>query len=163
RLAPAEQAAARRMLVRLAEAGEGGTPVRRRVPLDEVTVPGDEAARHALDVLVARRLLTGGEGTVEGAPEALRSRWPRLAPGLEGWLGDEEQGRVLRRHLAPAAREWAQSGRPDAELYRGARLASALDWASGHAGDLNPAETEFLDASRAAADRELREQRERAD
>ena len=159
RLAPAEQAAARRMLVRLAEAGEGGTPVRRRVPLDEVTVPGDEAARHALDVLVARRLLTVGEGTVEVAHEALLSHWPRLAR----WLEDDEQGRVLRRHLAPAAREWAQSGRPDAELYRGARLASALDWASGHAGDLNPAETEFLDASRAAADRELREQRERAD
>src|SRR5215470_14619863 len=154
RLAPAEQAAARRMLVRLAEAGEGGTPVRRRVPLDEVTVPGDEAARHALDVLVARRLLTAGEGTVEVAHEALLSHWPRLAR----WLEEDEQGRVLRRHLAPAAREWAQSGRPDAELYRGARLASALDWAAGHADDLNPFETEFLEASRSRGERELRRQ-----
>jgi hypothetical protein len=159
RLAPDEQAAARRILVRLAEAGEGGTPVRRRVPLAEVTAPGDEAARGALDVLVARRLLTVAEGTVEVAHEALLSHWPRLAR----WLEDDEQGRVVRRHLAPAAREWARSGRPDAELYRGARLASALDWAAGHAGDLNPAETEFLDASRAAADQELREQRARAD
>src|SRR6516225_7825900 len=35
--------------------------------------------------------------------------------------------------------------------------------ATGHAEDLNPAETEFLETSRTAADRELREARERAD
>jgi WD40 repeat protein/DNA-binding SARP family transcriptional activator len=159
RLAPAEQEAARRILVRLADTGEAGLPVRRRVPLAEVAAPGDEAARCALDVLVARRLLTAGDDTVEVAHEALLSHWPLLAR----WLEEDEQGRALRRHLAPAAREWAQSGRPDAELYRGARLASALDWAGGHAGDLNAFEEEFLAASRAAADRELREQRERAD
>ena len=159
RLAPAEQEAARRILVRLADTGEAGLPVRRRVPLAEVAAPGDKAARRALDVLVARRLLTAGDDTVEVAHEALLSHWPRLAR----WLEEDEQGRALRRHLAPAAREWAQSGRPDAELYRGARLASALDWAGGHAGDLNAVEEEFLAASRAAADRELREQRERAD
>ena len=159
RLAPAEQEAARRILVRLADTGEAGLPVRRRVPLAEVAAPGDKAARRALDVLVARRLLTAGDDTVEVAHEALLSHWPRLAR----WLEEDEQGRALRRHLAPAAREWAQSGRPDAELYRGARLASALDWAGGHAGDLNAIEEEFLAASRAAADRELREQRERAD
>jgi WD40 repeat protein len=129
------------------------------VPLAEVAAPGDAAARRALDVLVARRLLTAGDETVEVAHEALLSHWPRLAR----WLEEDEQGRALRRHLAPAARDWAQSGRPGAELYRGARLASALDWAAGHAGDLNAAEEEFLEASRAAAERELREQRERAD
>jgi WD40 repeat protein/DNA-binding SARP family transcriptional activator len=159
RLDPAGQEAARRILVRLADTGEGGAPVRRRVPVEEMAAPGDQAARHALDVLVARRLVTVGEGTVEVAHEALLSHWPRLAR----WLQDDEQGRALRRHLAPAARDWAASGRPDAELYRGARLASALDWTAGHAGDLNPAETEFLEASRAAADRELREQKARAD
>jgi hypothetical protein len=159
RLAPAGQEAARRILVRLAETGEAGLPVRRRVPLEEVVPPGDEAARAALGVLVARRLVTAGEDSVEVAHEALLSHWPRLAR----WLEEDEQGRILRRHLAPAARDWAQSGRPDTELYRGARLASALDWAAGHTGDLNPAETEFLEASRAAADRELREQKERAD
>jgi WD40 repeat protein/DNA-binding SARP family transcriptional activator len=159
RLAPAEQEAARRILVRLADTGDAGRPVRRRVPVAEVAAPGDKAARRALDVLVDRRLLTAGDDTVEVAHEALLSHWPRLAR----WLEEDEQGRALRRHLAPAAREWAQSGRPDAELYRGARLASALDWAHGHGGDLNAVEGEFLATSRAAADRELREQRERAD
>ena len=159
RLTPAEQEAARRILVRLADTGETGLPVRRRVPLEEVAAPGDAAARRALDVLVARRLLTVGDETVEVAHEALLSHWPRLAR----WLEEDEQGRALRRHLAPAARDWARSGRPGAELYRGARLASALDWAAGHAGDLNAVEEEFLEASRAAAECELREQRERAD
>jgi DNA-binding SARP family transcriptional activator len=136
RLAPAGQEAARRILVRLAETGEPGPPVRRRVPVEEVVPQGDDAARAALGVLVARRLVTAAEGTVEVAHEALLSHWPRLAR----WLEEDEQGRVLRRHLAPAARDWAQSGRPGAELYRGARLASALDWAAGHGGDLNPVE-----------------------
>ena len=154
RLDPAGQQAARRMLVRLAETGEGGALVRRRVPAEEVAAPGDQASRRALDALVARRLLTAGEGTIEVAHEALLSHWPRLAR----WLEEDEQGRMLRRHLAPAAREWAQSGRPDAELYRGARLANALDWAAGHAGDLNPVETEFLEASRSSGQRELRGQ-----
>jgi DNA-binding SARP family transcriptional activator/WD40 repeat protein len=159
RLAPAEQEAARRILVRLADTGETGLPVRRRVPVEEVAAPGDAAARRALEVLVARRLLTAGDETVEVAHEALLSHWPRLAR----WLEEDEQGRALRRHLAPAARDWARSGRPGTELYRGARLAAALDWAAGHGGDLNPVEEEFLAASRAAAERELLEQRERAD
>ena len=64
---------------------------------------------------------TAGDDTVEVAHEALLSHWPQLAR----WLEEDEQGRALRRTSAPAAREWAQSGRPDAELYRGARLALA--------------------------------------
>src|SRR5262245_51127373 len=96
RLAPAGQEAARRILVRLAETGEAGLPVRRRVPLEEVVPQGDEAARAALDVLIARRLVTAGDGSVEVAHEALLWHWPRLAR----WLEDDEQGRALRRHLA---------------------------------------------------------------
>jgi DNA-binding SARP family transcriptional activator/WD40 repeat protein len=159
RLTSAGQEAARRILVRLAEPGEAGLAVRRRVPLEEVAAPGDAASAQALDLLVARRLLTIERAGVEITHEALLSHWPRLVR----WLEEDEQGRVVRRHLAPTAREWAQSGRPEGELYRGARLASALDWAAGHADDFNAVEREFLDASRSAADRELREQRERAD
>ncbi|HEY5989242.1 MAG TPA: BTAD domain-containing putative transcriptional regulator [Streptosporangiaceae bacterium] len=159
RLTATGQDAARRILVRLAEPGETGTAVRRRVPLDEVITADDDEARSALDILVARRLLTIERDSVEVGHEALLSQWPRLVR----WLEEDEQGRVIRRHLAPTAREWARSGRPDGELYRGARLASALDWAAGHGADLHAVEREFLEASRAAADRELRQQRERAD
>lgn len=159
RLTPAGQDAARRIMVRLAEPGETGIAVGRRVPLDEVITPDDDQARSAFDVLVARRLLTIERDSVEVAHEALLSQWPRLVR----WLEEDEQGRAIRRHLAPTAREWARSGRPGGELYRGARLASTLDWAADHEADLHPVEREFLEASRAAADRELREQRERAD
>ena len=38
-------------------------------------------------------------------------------------------------------------GRPDSELYRGVRLAQALDWQTSANPDLTPAERAFLDTS----------------
>src|SRR5262249_59246457 len=96
---------------------------------------------------------------VEVTHEALLSHWPRL----RAWLADDEHGRALRRHLAPAAREWLAADRPDTELYRGARLAAALDWSAGRWADLTSAEQEFLAAGRDASDRELRAEVDRAD
>ncbi|HVQ91484.1 MAG TPA: BTAD domain-containing putative transcriptional regulator [Mycobacteriales bacterium] len=151
------QAAARRILLRLAETGEGGVLVRRRVPSREL---GDEpATARALTELVNRRLLTAGDSGIEVTHEAVLTRWPRLA----GWLAEDEQGRALRRHLAPAAAEWTTAGRPDAELYRGARLASALDWAGDRLAELTDVERDFLAASRDYADRQLAEETARAD
>jgi WD40 repeat protein len=68
----------------------------------------------------------------------------------------------LRRHLAPAAAEWDATGRPDAELYRGARLASALDWIGDRLAELTDVERDFLAAGRDYADRELAEETARA-
>jgi hypothetical protein len=67
----------------------------------------------------------GGDAGIEVTHEALLTHWSRLA----GWLAADVHGRELRRHLAPAAADSDATGRPDAELYRGAPLASALDWA----------------------------------
>ena len=156
-LDPAAQDAGRRLLLRLAETGEGGVLVRRRVPRSELG--DDPATARALTVLVARRLLSADDAGVEVAHEALLTHWPRLA----GWLAEDEQGRALRRHLAPAAAEWATTGRPDAELYRGARLASALDWAGDRLADLTGVENDFLAASRDYSDRELADEIARAD
>src|SRR5262249_17461250 len=78
------------------------------------------------------------------AHEALLREWPRL----RGWLDDDAQGRHLQHHLSDAAREWDGGGCDAGELYRGTRLAAALDWAAGHAGELNAAESAFLDHSR---------------
>jgi WD40 repeat protein/DNA-binding SARP family transcriptional activator len=158
-LAPDEQAVARRILLRLAGPGEGEAVVRRRVPLDEVAPTQDERSRAVLDVLVDQRLLTKGQDSVEVAHEALLREWPRL----RGWLEEDVQGRVLHRHLIGAAREWDQSGRDPGELYRGARLTGALDWAATHDTDLNQLEREFLDAGRAAAEREVADARRRAE
>lgn len=144
RLTPRQQSVARRTLLRLAEIGDGGEPVRRRVPIAEVAPDGDADARAVLDALAARRLLTVSEAHVTVAHEALLRAWPRL----RGWLDDDESGRRLRRHLAPAARDWQAGGRDASELYRGPRLAAALEWQREHPEDLTETEHGFLRASR---------------
>jgi dipeptidyl aminopeptidase/acylaminoacyl peptidase len=78
-------------------------------------------------------------------------------------LEEDAQGRALHRHLIGAAREWEAAGRDPGELYRGARLTGALDWAATHDTDLNQLEREFLDGSRAAAEREVADARQRAE
>ena len=98
-LSTSQQLVARRTLLRLAETGEGGQPVRRRVSVAEVAPEGDADARAVLDLLAARRLLTVSETHAEVAHEALLREWPRL----RGWLDEDEAGRRLRRHLAPAS------------------------------------------------------------
>ena len=90
---------------------------------------------------MGRRLLSVDGDRLEVAHEALLTAWPRLTR----WLEDDAAGRAVRRHLAPAAREWEAAGRPDDELYRGARLAAALDWAADADAELTPVEQEFLD------------------
>jgi WD40 repeat protein/DNA-binding SARP family transcriptional activator len=154
-----QQQTARRILLRLAGPGEGEAVVRRRVPQDELTASGDERGRVVLDVLADQRLLTMGGDTVEVAHEALLREWPRL----RGWLEEDVQGRALHRHLIGAAREWEMGGRDPGERYRGARLTGALDWAREHHADLNELERAFLEASRAAAEREVTDARRRAE
>ena len=56
----------------------------------------------------------------------------------------------------------ARRGEPEEELYRGARLGAALDWAAGAPDEPTAVERSFLDASQARADAELTEARERA-
>jgi WD40 repeat protein len=158
-LDPDQQAVARRILLRLAGPGEGEAAVRRRVPLTEVTAGPDERARRVLDALVDQRLLSMAKDSVEVAHEALLREWPRL----RGWLEEDVQGRALHRHLISAAREWEAGGRDPGELYRGARLTGALDWAATHDTDLNQLEREFLAESRAAAEREVADARQRAE
>jgi WD40 repeat protein len=154
-----QQAVARRVLLRLVGPGEGEAVVRRRVPLDEVALTHDERSRAVLETLTDQRLLTKSQESVELAHEALLREWPRL----RGWLEEDVQGRALHHHLAGAAREWEQAGRDPGELYRGARLTGALDWAREHRDDLNRLERQFLDESRAAGEREVADARRRAE
>lgn len=148
------------MLVRLAGYGEHGVPVRRRVAWDELGLdgPDGDARRRALEALLDKRLLAADQDTFEVAHEALFTAWPRLA----GWLADDVAGRAIRNHLVPAAKEWDVRGRLDDELYRGSRLATALEWRASNDPDLTSVERQFLDASEALADAELQAARGRA-
>jgi len=115
-----------------------------------------EVAR-VLEVLTARRLVTVSEGTAEVAHEALLREWPRFVQ----WMEEDREGRRLHAHLAVTAREWSERGQDTAELYRGARLSSALDWTTEHTLELNELEREFVNASRVENERELIDQRRR--
>jgi DNA-binding SARP family transcriptional activator/WD40 repeat protein len=154
RLTAAERERARAILVRLTDA-EQPAPVRRRIPLSELETERDEQAAAALTVLTESRLVTIDEGTVEVAHEALLREWPRL----RGWLAEDAEGRRVHQHVIHAAAEWNASGRDPGELYRGARLASALDWASEHDREPNELERAFLEGSRAASERDAKRQR----
>ena len=143
---------ARRILLRLAGEGEGATVVRRRAGIDELEADHDPVVAGVLSVLADERLVTVGDGEAEVAHEALLREWPRL----RGWLEEDAQARRLHVHLRAAAHDWDAGGRDAGELYRGARLASALEWAGTHEADLNATEREFLAEGSAAANRSQR-------
>ena len=149
-LSPADQIVARRILLRLAEPGEGSDDVRRRASRAELD--GIDGAEAVLAVLIARRLVTADDTTVEVAHEALLREWPRL----RSWLEDDREGRRRHRQLTEAAAAWQAGGRDPAELYRGSRLSPAREWLAANPGDASPQETEFVDASVAAGQTEQR-------
>ncbi|WP_456954890.1 nSTAND1 domain-containing NTPase [Geodermatophilus sp. SYSU D00867] len=147
---------ARRLFVRLADVDDAGALVRRPLPTADL---GPDGPRRAVaEEFLARRLLSVDADRLEVTHEALLTAWPRLVR----WLEEDAAGRAVRRHLTPAAREWDAAGRPDDELYRGARLTAALDWAAGAGDEPTPVEQAFLAASRAHAERDLADAREQA-
>jgi Novel STAND NTPase 1 len=142
--------------VRLAELGEGSAATRRRVPIEDLVPEGvsSETVESLLKRLADARLVTLGEGTAEVAHEVLLREWPTL----RGWLDEDREGLRLHRQLGDAARIWDSGGRERSDLYRGARLTAAADWAQAHRDTLNATERGFIDASLAEATRERRAQ-----
>ncbi len=154
------QGAARRLLVRLAEQDDQGTLRARRVPVAELALVGvePELTQQVVETLVTRRLLARDGDHLEVAHEALLTAWPRLA----AWLADDAVGRAVRRHLAPAALEWAARGRPDDDLLRGTRLEAAADWAADPDSGPTELERDYVTAGVALAEAELRAAQARA-
>ncbi|MFL5860594.1 MAG: BTAD domain-containing putative transcriptional regulator, partial [Solirubrobacteraceae bacterium] len=151
-LGTAQQHVARTVLLRLA-GDQAGTLVRRRAPVAELD--RIDGANPVVSALINGRLLTLSDGRVELSHEALLHEWPRY----RAWLDEDRAGRRLHGHLSAAAAEWEAGGRDPAELYRGARLTSALDWDRDHGDRVNALEREFLDSSRLETEREARQQR----
>ena len=139
----------RAVMLRLVGEDEGDAPVRRRAPLGELDLERNQDVADVLATLADSRLVTVSEGNVEVAHEALLREWPRLRE----WIEEDTEGRRLRRHITQAATEWAVAGRDQSELYRGARLAAALDWTADHALDVNALEREFVTESREASEK----------
>jgi WD40 repeat protein/class 3 adenylate cyclase len=154
-LTDAEKQTAKSLLLRLVGSGEGDTAVRRSVPVGEFDFERDSAAATVLARLIQDRLLTRREDIVEIAHEALIREWPRL----RDWLEEDVHGRAVRAHLTAAAKQWQESERSPAELYRGPRLSVVMDWADTHPQQLNTLEREFVSESRQASEREAERQR----
>jgi hypothetical protein len=144
-----ERRIARSVMLRLAGGGPDAL-VRQRVPLSELNeIDGGE---HVIAKLTDARLLTVSDDEVELSHEALLREWPRYL----FWLEEDRAGRRLHAHLMTSAREWEATGRDPSELYRGARLTGALDWAAQHDDQLNALEREFIQSSRKEAERRTR-------
>ncbi len=158
-----QRAAIRSVFGRLTDPSGASADLRRRVPVADLGA--DPAAAWVVEQFAAARLLTldrdpsTREPTVEVAHEALLREWPRLVR----WLDEDRNLLRTTDAIATAATAWADGGRSDADLYRGDRLAAALDVALAHPDRLRPIDSEFVEASRAAeADaRELEQRRVR--
>ena len=134
----------------------------RRRRLDPATCPVDELPPRRptpLDALVDARLVVRNEETVEIVHEVVFRAWPLLA----GWLEEARADLVLERDLRIAARVWDDDGRTDDNLYRGARLHAALEWAERSPEVASPFVDDFLAAGRQHAERHEHEIREQLD
>jgi WD40 repeat protein/DNA-binding winged helix-turn-helix (wHTH) protein len=146
----------RDLLLRLVAPSPDGEPVPSRLPRRIIAT--DPAHENLVEALVAARLITSDDSMVVLAHEALARAWPRL----RGWLDDDIEGQHILRHLTGAADTWDAMGRPDSELYRGARLAQALEWRDRARPDLTPTEQVFLDAGQTLVDAERQATLDRA-
>lgn len=142
-----EQLALRSIAVRLVVPSDG-EPTRRRVRSADLAP--DATRADLLETLVSARLLTRDVDSVSLAHEAVARAWPRF----QTWLAEDATSAQTLSHLSAQAVTWDEMGRPGSELYRGSRLASALQWRETTRPDLLAVEEQFLDASVAQADSE---------
>ena len=159
----AQQKLARDVFLRLTELGDGTEDTRRQAMLKELVRQPEEATelRVVLNTLADARLVTLNEDSAEVAHEALIREWQRL----HDWLTQNREDLFLLRHLTTSALGWEARSRDQSELYRGARLAQAREWASTNEESLNILERAFLAASieleeHDALEREAQRQRE---
>lgn len=137
--------AARQVLLRLIQLGEGSDDTRRRLDHGQLVTesPDPPLTGEVVEVLAAARLLTLDDGCVEITHEALLRAWPRLRE----WLDRDRAGLLIGQRLAEAAAEWKRENHDPFALYRGTRLTAAREWAEETERELTLLAREFLDAS----------------
>lgn len=145
RLGPAEQVELRTALLRLVKVLPDGGLARRRADRGELP-------ERTLSRLVEARLVSTDDEGVRLAHDALLTAWPRL----RGWVEADRRLLLLRQRLEEAAAGWRDGGRDRGDLYRGARLGAALEWAEEDGRELGRHEREFLLASRREQQRSTR-------
>ncbi len=126
----ADRGIAQHILLRLVEPGEGIDDTRRRAPFSELRPAVDDGGRtdRVIDGFITARLVSVDAGAVQVAHEALIREWPQLRT----WLTDQRDDLRVQRQVTDAAAAWASRGREPTDLYRGPRLAIAVDWLDRH-------------------------------
>ena len=153
---PAEQELVKQTFLTLTELGEGAEDTRRIAEREElIQIAQDERSlEKLLQGLVGSRLITiGDEGTVQVAHEALIRRWPRL----QRWLTENRSRLRFERQVNRDAQEWERLGQDSGVLYRGARLAQAVEWGKDEAFTLTTLAQNFVETSQSLGEKEQRE------
>jgi WD40 repeat protein/serine/threonine protein kinase len=144
RFGEAEQAATRRLFLRLVTPGEGAGDTRRVV--ERAEIESDSAAAvmaRIVEPLTEARLLTVDKRVVQIAHEALLRSWPRL----RGWIDETRDDLRVRQRLIRHAEEWRSANHEPDLLLRGTPLLSALDWLAKNPDQVGAQEQEFIEAS----------------
>ncbi|MFI1484091.1 hypothetical protein [Streptomyces sp. NPDC020747] len=131
-LSEAQALAARQVLLRMIEPGQGTPDTRRPLTRAELDEWPDPSVPVVLEGLTRARLLTVDDDGVHLAHEALITCWPRL----RGWIEEDRERLRHHRRLTEAARVWLEHDRDPGALYRGARLLRAEELFPEHDGDL---------------------------
>ncbi|MFE9427580.1 trypsin-like peptidase domain-containing protein [Kitasatospora sp. NPDC006697] len=141
-----EEAAARRLLIRLIQVPEETAAATRRIALrSELAEDEWRIAQH----LAATRLLVAGssaEGadTVELAHEALITGWPKLSQ----WAAADRAFLVWRESLRHDRERWERGDRVPELLPTTVALATSQQWVRERSADLSEAERDYLERGR---------------
>jgi hypothetical protein len=136
-LSLAQQAIARRVLLRLVSFGEGRADTRRHQQVQALRSAADDEAEVArvLQHLVAHRLVTidvaeRADGAfADLSHEALITAWPELRT----WIAQRRADEQRRRRLEAKVGEWIERGRGAASLLDPVELSEAEQWMQGEA------------------------------
>ncbi|MEU1850374.1 helix-turn-helix domain-containing protein [Streptomyces sp. NPDC019990] len=129
-LTPAQAHAARHLLLRMVEPGQGNADTRRPLSWEEWAGWEDPEIRAVAGRLTRARLLTTDDDGVQLAHEALITCWPRLRE----WIDTDRERLRHHRQLTDAARTWLEHDRDPGTLFRGTRLARAEELFAGDDG-----------------------------
>jgi class 3 adenylate cyclase/WD40 repeat protein len=151
-----QRAVTRRLLLQMIELRRDGDDARRWASRRELMETDPERAADVVRVLTDARLLVVDGENVTLVHEALLRAWPTLRQ----WVSAERRDLLARQEVRLDATRWVTDGRNEADLYRGARLETALDLSSRAAFPRQ--EAEFLESGRALRDREQLDARRRS-
>jgi energy-coupling factor transporter ATP-binding protein EcfA2 len=152
-MSPAQVAITRRILLRLIHLSEDHGDTRRQQPVAALKAGSEDGGdfERTLRHLADQRLVivsgeegdpTGDRRTADLAHELLIQGWPTL----RGWVEQSRADELVRRQITRDADDWADRRHERGSLYRGRRLAAALDWMHRYPHELGGRERSFLTA-----------------